>query len=80
VSISASGDQRSRLERALARAPLFGSLDHATRATLERAFTFRALQGGAALFRPGAASDAIYLVAAVASASFATTARKMSRS
>ncbi|MBM3644231.1 MAG: cyclic nucleotide-binding domain-containing protein [Alphaproteobacteria bacterium] len=64
MSISASGDQRSRLERALARAPLFGSLDHATRATLERAFTFRALQGGAALFRPGAASDAIYLVAA----------------
>ncbi len=54
---------RQRLRSALRRAVLFGDLDAAAIAAVEREVTLISLPGGASLFREGDPADALYLVA-----------------
>ncbi|WP_422003311.1 cyclic nucleotide-binding and patatin-like phospholipase domain-containing protein [Reyranella sp.] len=54
---------RDRLRKALHHAPLFGGLDAASLAAVERELTLTVLPGGAPLFRQGEPADAVYVVA-----------------
>lgn len=53
---------RQRLRRVLRDTPLFGDLELRARESIERTLVLQVLPGGAPLFHPGEAADAIYIV------------------